>query len=84
MENSDRQTHLYMIPRNSISKITTNKEAKLKMGYSMQSVFVNTTKTFEYRESNEPIIDLKDGAIHTLDKYGKVTVVMEEDHSYGD
>ena len=35
MTDQDRQTHLYMIPRNAHGKITTNRKAKLKMGYSI-------------------------------------------------
>lgn len=80
----ERKTHLYMLPRNALSRISTNREAKLMMGYSMQSVFINTTRTYEYRQSTEPIIELLEGGIRTLDKYGKVTVVMEENPSYSD
>jgi hypothetical protein len=35
MTDQDRQTHLYMIPRHAHGKITTNRKAKLKMGYSI-------------------------------------------------
>lgn len=84
MTDQDRQTHLYMIPRNAQGKIVTNRKAKLKMGYSMQSVFMNTTNRYEQREATEPIIELLEGGVRTNDKYGKVTVIMEESHSYGD
>ena len=80
----DHQTHLYMIPRNSYGTLTTNKKSKVKMGYSIQSIFMNTTGTFQQVETKEPIIDLVEGGIRTNDKYGKATVIMEEDHSYGD
>jgi nitrate reductase NapAB chaperone NapD len=54
------------------------------MGYSLQSIFVNTTNQYEYRESTSPIIELIEGCgIKTLDKYGKVTVILEENQSYG-
>lgn len=65
MTDQDRQTHLYMIPRNAHGKITTNRKAKLRMGYSMQSVFMNTTNTYEQRETTEPIIDLVEGGVKT-------------------
>ena len=49
------------------------------MGYSLQSVFINTTNQYEYRESSTPIIELIEGVgIRSLDKYGKVTVILEE------
>ena len=54
------------------------------MGYSIQSVFMNTTNSYEQREATEPIIELLEGGVRTNDKYGKVTVIMEESHSYGD
>lgn len=82
---SDQSTHLYLLPRNSINTITTNVNARLKMGYSMQSVFVNTTQKYEYMQSSNPIISIiEDRRIKTLDKYGKVTLIMEEYQSFGD
>ena len=55
------------------------------MGYSMQSVFVNTTQKYEYMQSSNPIISIiEDRRIKTLDKYGKVTLIMEEYQSFGD
>jgi hypothetical protein len=55
------------------------------MGYSMQSVFVNTTQKYEYMQSSNPIISIiDDRKIKTLDKYGKVTLIMEEYQSFGD
>ena len=82
---SDTQTHLYLLPPNSLSKITTNKNTRLKLGYSMQSVYDYTTKQYEYQESKTPIISLiNDEAIRTFDKYGKVTVIIEENQAFSD
>lgn len=79
------KTHLYMVPRNIDAKISTNKNVKLRMGYSMQSVLVNSTNSYEYRQSNEDIIQLIEGVgIRTLDKYGKVTLILEESQQFGD
>lgn len=51
----------------------------------MQSVFVNTTQKYEYMQSSNPIISIiEDRKIKTLDKYGKVTLIMEEYQSFGD
>ena len=45
---------------------------------------MNTTNQYEYRESTSPIIELIEGVgIKSLDKYGKVTVILEENQSYG-
>lgn len=35
MTNSDKSTHLYLLPPHSRSKIVTNRNAKLRLGYSM-------------------------------------------------
>jgi hypothetical protein len=34
-----QETHLYLMPPNSYSKIETNKKTRLRLGYSMQSVY---------------------------------------------
>lgn len=82
---ADRQTHLYLLPPRSLSKISTNKKTSLKLGYSMQSVYDYSTQRYEYRESKTPIIELVNNeAIRTLDKYGKVTVHIAEDQAFGD
>lgn len=47
------------------------------MGYSMQSVLINST-SYEYRETSNELIEMVDDGIRTLDKYGKVTVILEE------
>lgn len=82
---SDKQTHLYLLPPNSYSKIMTNKHTRMKLGYSMQSVYDYTTQQYEYQESKSPIIELvNDDAIKTFDKYGKVTVIVEESQAFTD
>jgi hypothetical protein len=82
---ADKQTHLYLLPPHSLSKITTNKQSRLKLGYSMQSVYDSTTQQYEYQESKSPIISLVNNeAIRTYDKYGKVTVVVEESQAFSD
>ena len=51
----------------------------------MQSIYDYTTKSYEYKQTNSPIIELEnDDSIRTLDKYGKVTVHVSEDQAYGD
>lgn len=80
----DRMTHLYMMPRNVVGKIVTNKNVKLKMGYSMQSVFVNSSNSYQYKEGGDIIELIDNGGIRTLDKYGKVTVILEESQQAGD
>lgn len=47
------------------------------MGYSMQSVLVNST-SYEYRETGAELIQMVENGVRTLDKYGKVTVILEE------
>jgi len=81
----DEHTSLYLMPRNVLGKIVTNKNVKLRMGYSMQSVFINSTQQYEYKETRDDIIELMEGVgIKTLDKYGKVTVILEENQQFGD
>ena len=66
-------------------KLETNKNTRLRLGYSMQSVYDYSTNQYEYRESSTPIIDLVDDEyIKTHDKYGKVTVIVEENQSFSD
>lgn len=80
----DGKTHMYILPRNVLAKIVTNKSVKLKMGYSMHSVFVNSTNSYEYQQSTGDIIELVDGiGIRTLDHFGKVTVILEESRMFG-
>lgn len=43
------------------------------------------TNSYEYKESTTPIIDLvQDEYIQTHDKYGKVTVIVEENQAFSD
>jgi len=51
----------------------------------MQSVYDYDTQQYSYKESTAPIISLiNDDSIRTFDKYGKVTVIVEENESFGD
>ena len=34
INNPDKQTHLYLMPPNTYSKIETNKKTRLRLGYS--------------------------------------------------
>ena len=70
---------MYLVPPNTVTKIETNKQTSLKLGYSQQSVFDYTTQKYTYEEASSPIIELvNDEAIRTFDKYGKVTLLVEE------
>ena len=82
---SDLATHLYLLPPNTRTKIETNRHTRLRLGYSQQSVFDHSTQAHHYREATSPIIDLvNDEAIRTGDKYGKVTVIVEEGQAFSD
>ena len=75
---------MYLLPPKALNKIETNKKTKLRLGYSQQSVYDYSSQKFQYQESHTPIIELmNDSFIKTLDKYGKVTVLVEEDSSLG-
>lgn len=75
----DKSTHLYLMPPNTYNKIETNKKTRLRLGYSLQSVFDYSSGSYKLTESTTPMIKLvNDEAIMTLDKYGKVTVIIEE------
>lgn len=51
----------------------------------MQSVYDSTTHEYSYKESKSPLITVvNDEAIRTYDKYGKVTVIVEENQSFSD
>lgn len=51
----------------------------------MQSVYDYTTQQYEYQESKTPLISLvNDESIKTYDKYGKVTVIIEENQAFSD
>jgi len=54
------------------------------MGSSSQSVVSSTTKYNNYQESPAPIIELVNNeAVRTLDSYGQVTLIMEEEQAAG-
>ena len=81
----DKQTHLYLMPPNAYTKIETNKRTRLRLGYSMQSVYDHATGAKQYIDSPTPIIQLvNEEGIRTLDKYGKVTVIIEENAAFSD
>jgi hypothetical protein len=62
-----------------------NREAHLKLGYSMQSVYDYASGDYQYKESATPIIALEnDEGIRTFDKVGKVTVIIEENQAFSD
>ena len=47
MTDSDKTTHLYLLPPNSRSKIITNRQAQLRLGYNMQSIYDSTTQEYK-------------------------------------
>jgi hypothetical protein len=76
---------MYLVPPHTLTKIETNKQTRLKLGYSQQSVFDYSTQQFKYQEATSPIIELvNDEAIRTFDKYGKVTLLVEEGGAFSD
>jgi len=48
------------MPPRTYSRIKTNRDTRLRLGYSMQSVYDYSTNSYQYIESsiNSPIIDL--------------------------
>ena len=82
---TSQQTHLYLLPPNTRTKIETNRQTRLRLGYSQQSVYDRSTGSYRYQESTSPIISVDDGeSIRTGDKYGKVTVIVEEGQAFSD
>ena len=82
---TSQRTHLYLLPPNTRTKIETNRQTRLRLGYSQQSVFAYSTQSYHYQESTSPIISLvNDESIRTFDKYGKVTVIVEEGQAFSD
>lgn len=70
---------MYLIPPNTVGYIQTNIETKLKLGYSTVSVYDHSTNSYRNEESSSPIVKLVDNkAIQTFEKYGKVTVIVEQ------
>lgn len=73
------------MPPNTFTKIETNKRTRLRLGYSQQSVYDYSTNSYQYRDSQTQIIQLvNDEGIKTFDKYGKVTVIIEENQAFSD
>lgn len=76
---------MYLVPPNTQTRIETNKQTRLRLGYSQQSVFDYTTRQYKYEEATSPMIQLiNDEAIRTFDKYGKVTLLVEEGGAFSD
>jgi hypothetical protein len=76
---SSEGTHMYLIPPNSKVFIHTNIDTKLKLGYSIVSEYDYSTNSFKSEEATSPIVQIVDNkAIQTFDKYGKVTVIVEQ------
>lgn len=72
-------THMYLIPPMTTGHIHTNIDTKLKLGYSTVSVYDHSTNSYRNEEATHPIVKLLDNkAIQTSEKYGKVTVVVEQ------
>ena len=44
----EKQTHMYMVPPHTLTKIETNKQTRLRLGYSQQSVFDYSTQQYKY------------------------------------
>lgn len=80
-----KQTSLYLLPPNTVSKIQTNRKTKLNLGYSTEAVFDPATRKYRYQESSSPIISLvNDDSIRTYEKFGKVTVIVAESQAFSD
>lgn len=85
MNNPQKQTHLYMMPPHTYSKIETNKKTKIKLGVSLQSYFEHATGNQVFKDMGYPIVELvNEEGIRTTDKYGKVTVIIEENQVFSD
>lgn len=98
IEYPHKEPHIYILPPLARNKIVTNKDAKVKLAYSIQTgthydrgldcdredeeVVLRMRDTpHDFKEDN-PILKIQnDGYIETLDKYGKATVVIEENQS---
>lgn len=52
------------------------------MAYSKEMILSNTSNHVEYRDPEEPIIQFENDkkTIRSLDRYGKATVIMEEEN----
>lgn len=76
---------MFLLPPNSLGYIKANTETRLKLGYSIVSVYDGSTDTYHTEQAQSPIVQLvNDKAIRTFEKYGKVTVIVEESQSFSD
>jgi hypothetical protein len=81
----ETSTHLYLLPPNAVSKITTNRKKRLNLGYSTEAIMDPYTQTYRYQETKTPLISLiNDESIRTHNKYGKVTVIVAESQTFSD
>jgi hypothetical protein len=93
-----KEPHIYILPPLCKNKIVTNKDANVKLAYSIQTGIhydrsLDCEKegdevSFRVKENHydqldeSPVLKIHDnGYIETLDKYGKATVVIEENQS---
>lgn len=77
------RTSLLLLPPKTQVKLETNRQTRLRLGYSQQSVYDYSTQQYRYQDAEsstgQNIITLiNNEAIQTNDKYGKVTVIVEE------
>ena len=76
------------MPPNALGHIKANVETKLRLGYSVVSSYDRVTDSKGNSvvvEDTNPIVQLvEDRAIRTFDKYGKVTVIVEEGRAFSD
>lgn len=85
MNSPEKHTHMYMMPPNTYSKIRTNKDLKLKLGFSQQSTYDYSSNSNLPQDAQAPIIELvNEEGIRTFDKHGKVTVIIEENQAFSD
>ena len=57
---SSENTHMFLLPPNSIGYIKANINTKLKLGYSVVSVFDRSTNTVRSEEATTPLVKLVD------------------------
>ena len=56
INNEEKQTHLYLMPPSTYSKIETNRQTRLRLGLSLQSVFDYQSGSYKMTESTTPMI----------------------------
>lgn len=58
------QTHMFILPPNTLGHIRANLQTKLRLGYSVVSVYDRSTDTYRNEEATAPIVKLvNDNAI---------------------